>query len=324
MPTIPSQIIGHTRQCGDLLADIAYGNISHAYLFTGPAHLGKCTVARWFAYRILVDGKTGEEAKQVKDAVERLLHPDLLSLDALWIKDRQEDWNVIGQTSNVTQQHRAKADTPPKTNTIGIDDVRSLQNRLHETGSSAHLCCIIRSIDRMQPAAANAFLKVLEEPPPRVVFILTAESEHSVLQTIASRTRIVRFHPLPFAEIEPLLRGREEEDAAFALHLSQGAPGTLQQLLSDPDQLRAKRQMHAQAKQFWQTSSLSERLKWILLYADAKTENSELLLHLGLTLREHPDTERRAALLKAYTTLTQGFETNAHRGLLLEQFALAV
>jgi DNA polymerase-3 subunit delta' len=176
----------------------------------------------------------------------------------LWIEGKQDDWNLIGQYSNVQQQHRSKAPAA-KTDTISIEDVRSLQGRLHETGSSPHLCCLIRGIDRMQPTAANAFLKMLEEPPPRVRFVLTAESEHAVLPTIASRTRILRFYPVPSADMKSLLEGSEENDAAFALHLSQGAPGALRSLLQDPDLLRAKRQIHAQAKQFWQTSSLSAR-----------------------------------------------------------------
>ncbi len=324
MPIIPSQIIGHQRQCAELLSDIAHDNISHAYLFVGPKHIGKFTVARFAAWRILADGKTGEEVERIKDHIERLIHPDLLSLDMLWIKEKQEDWNKIGQYSNVSQQHRTKSDSPPKTDTIGIDDIRALQGRLNETGSSRHLCCLIHSIDRMQGAAANAFLKMLEEPPPRVVFLLTAESEHAVLPTIASRTRIVRFHPVPREQMRGLLGGRSDEEAAFALHLSEGAPGTLSTLLADPDLLRSKRQLHGQAKQFWQASSLLERLRWLLTYAEAKADIGELLLHLGLTLREHPDTKHRAGAMQAYMMLVRGLETNAHRGLLLEQFALAV
>ncbi len=324
MPTIPDQIIGHTQVQGQLLADIAHGNISHAYLFIGPPHLGKSTVARWFMWRILADGKPPEELRSIKDSVERLIHPDLLSLDALWMKDVQEDWSIIGQSSNVSQQHRAKASQPPKTDTIGIDDVRLLQGRLFETGSSDHLCCFIRSIERMQTPAATAFLKILEEPPPRVVFILTAESEHALLPTIISRTRVLHFHPLPQSELRPLLQADEGDDEAFALHLSQGAPGAFLRLIGDPDTLRAKRQLHGEAKRFWQARSLLEHLSCVTAYADAKKDIDELLLHLGLTLREFPEDSKRPAMMHAYMQLLSGLRTNAHRGLLLERFALAV
>ncbi|MSR67723.1 hypothetical protein EXS65_02780 [Candidatus Peribacteria bacterium] len=259
----------------------------------------------------------------MKDQVERLIHPDLLCLDKLWIEEKQDDWKVIGQYSNVSQQHRSKSPTA-KTDSISIEDIRALGQRLMETGSSRHLCCLIRSVERMQSAAANSFLKALEEPPPRVVFILTAESEHSLLKTVASRTRILRFHPLPKKSMRPLLEGHEDNDGAFALHLSQGAPGELLSLLGDPDALRSKRQLHSQAKQFWQARNLSERLSWIMTYADSKKNMEELLLHLWLTLREHPEDAKRSALCTAYMNLVSGLETNAHRGLLLQRFALAV
>ena len=323
MPALPKEIIGHSAEQAQLLADIAKDNVSHAYLLTGPKHLGKFTIAKWFAWRILADQKTPEETDAIKDQIERMIHPDFLCLDQLWIEEIQDDWKIIGQYSNVQQQHRSKAPAA-KTDTISIEDVRALQQRLHETGASKRLCCLIRSIDRMQPAAANAFLKVLEEPPPRVAFVLTAESEHSVLPTIASRTRILRFHPVSVADMQPMLAGFDEEEAAFALHLSQGAPGTLRSLLSSPEELRAKRQLHGQAKQFWQARTLHERLQWILPALEKKQDLDELLLHLGLALREHPDVARRQQSQQAYMALIRGLRTNAHRGLLLEQFALAV
>lgn len=323
MPVIPDPIIGHENVCASLLQDIAKDNVSHAYLFTGPKHLGKFTVARWFALRILADGRSPSDLPSIQDQIERLIHPDLLVLDMLWIEEDQDDWKLIGQYSNVQQQHRSKAPAA-KTDTISIEDIRTLSERLSETGSSKHLCCLIRSTERMQSAAANAFLKMLEEPPPRVVFILTAESEHALLPTIVSRTRVVRFHPLPPSVLQPLLRGHDEDDASFAVHLAQGAPGTLRSLLTDPDRLRAERQLHAQAKQFWQSSSLHERLRWLMTFAEAGKETTGLLLHLALTLREHPDDTHRGEQMRAYTDLLGGLRTNAHRGLLLERFALAV
>lgn len=324
MPPIHDQIVGHENVQGQLLSDIAHNNISHAYLFLGPAHLGKMTIARWFALRILADRTSPEDLKIIKDSIERLLHPDLLSLDALWIKDTQEDLKIIGQSSNLTQQHRIKASQPPKTDTIGIDDVRSLHGRLFETGSSPRLCCLIRSVERMQAPAATAFLKILEEPPPRVVFLLTAESEHVLLPTIVSRTRVIRLHPLSQSEMRPLMKGDGNDDEAFALHFAKGAPGAFLRLLNDPDTLRAKRQLHTQARQFFQATTLLERLSFVIPFAEKKQNIDELLLHLGLALREHPEDASRQAMTDAYMHLVSGFKTNAHPGLLLERFALAV
>ncbi len=323
MPNIPETIAGHERQLGELLQDIANRNIAHAYLFAGPEGIGKTTVALWFAWRLLVDHLPPNEAEPVRITMEKFIHPDFLCLDDLWIEEVQDDWVTIGQSSNVPQQHRSK-DTPARTDTIGIDDLRLLFERLQATGDSPHLCCIIRGIERMQPAAATSFLKILEEPPPRVVFILTTNSSATLLPTILSRTRTLRFAPLKNEAMISLLDGRDDEDAGFALHIAQGAPGTLRRLLNDPDRLRASKQLHSQAKQFWQTKSLKDRMSWLLKATEKKQAIDDVLLHLGLTLKELPDVMKRANLVKAYSSLTRALETNAHRALILERFALAV
>jgi hypothetical protein len=271
----------------------------------------------------LTEGLEPATYPAVWDQIDRMIHPDFLSMDALWIDGVQDDWRVIGQSSNVPQQHRAKAPTA-KTDVISIEDVRCLHERLQATGSSPHLCCLIRSIDRMQPAAANAFLKILEEPPPRVVFILTTGNEHALLPTVVSRTRIMRFFPLKPEELRPLTAGKDDEDAAFATHLSHGAPGTLLSLLQNPDALRLGKQLHTQARQFWKTGSLLERLKWIMPFADQRSTLPELLKHLGNALQELPDPVRKSRYTKAYSELVEALHTNAHRGLLLERFSLAV
>jgi DNA polymerase-3 subunit delta' len=322
MPPIPD-IVGHEKQLGALLQDIAKRNVAHAYLFTGAPHLGKFTIARWFAWQLLADDGNPSQDAVIRDQIERLIHPDFLSLDALWMEGVQEDWAIIGLSSNVPQQHRMKKPAA-KTDTISIEDVRLLQERLVTTGTSRHYCCLIRRIERMHAEAANAFLKILEEPPARVVFILTTENERSLLPTVVSRTRVVRFSPLQSDVLRPIIHGQDDDDAAFALHLAEGAPGKLVSLLTNPEVLRNAKQLHAQAKQFWQATTSLERLKWLMPFADKRDLLQEILPYLVATLREHPDLGRRAAWGKALTTLTDGLRTNAHRGLLLERFALAV
>jgi DNA polymerase-3 subunit delta' len=321
MPPLPDKIIGHEKQCALLLKDIASGNVAHAYLFSGPKHLGKFTIARWFALQLLSDGVPAEERADIQDTIERLIHPDFLSLDMLWIEGVSEDWNVIGETSNISQLHRSKAPTA-KTDVISIEDVRLLSERLYSTGSSKYYCCLIRSVERMQDAAANALLKILEEPPSRTVFILTTEAVSSLLPTLVSRTRVMHFRPLPKATLRELVAEGDDE-SLFAMHLSQGAPGKLLSLLADPDSLRESRQLHTQAKRFWQTTSLKERLTWLMPFIDEKGAQPDLLLHLGLALREHPDARQKVSYTRAYAALARGLKTNAHRGLVLQQFALA-
>lgn len=304
-----------------LSEDIAQHNVAHAYLFAGPPHLGKFSVARLFARDLLTHGLSADAAMARNDAIERLIDPDLLVLDQLWIADKQENWDVISQTSNAPQEHRAKKKV--RTDMISIDDIRALQDRLSVTAQSSVLCCLIRSIERLQDAAANAFLKLLEEPPSRVVFILTAEHLQELLPTIVSRTRVLLFKPLSHKELAPLVANISDDDATFVTHLSQGAPGRIVTLLKNPDLLREEKQLHAQARRFWDLKAPHERLQWFRPWMEKGKDLDPLLLHLGLTLRELlPDGRQEA--LEAYNDFVANSRTNAHRGLLLERFALAV
>ena len=164
--TAARDILGHAYARASLEADLKAGNLAHAYLFAGPRHVGKFAVAHWFVRRVLTEGLDPDAAAELTRQLDRLIHPDLLVLDQLWMDEICDDWDIISKTSNVPQEHRAKREPPMKTDTISIDDVRAIQERLHSTGAGTHRFCLIRSVERMQDEAANALLKILEEPPP--------------------------------------------------------------------------------------------------------------------------------------------------------------
>jgi DNA polymerase III delta prime subunit len=277
------------------------------------------TIAHWFARQILLADISDAEKELAQHQMDKLIHPDLLVLDQLWMEDRMEDWNAIAESSNIPQQHRAKAGT--KTDVITIDDVREIQHRLQETGSLPHRVCIIRGIERMQDAASNSFLKMLEEPPAGCVFILTTESLGTALPTIRSRARILRFERAPDREIQELLKDMTEEDASFVVHVAQGAPGVAIRLMNDPDALRAEKLLHTQAASFWGTSSLHDRLKQLEPLSKRGEDADRFLFHLALSLRETPAYQH--AQERALTELMQTLKTNAHRELQIQKFAMA-
>jgi len=314
-----SGIIGHQFQLKELLRDIEDENIAHAYLFSGPRHLGKMTIAKWFAFKLLSLNVPEEKIGDLKMKFDKLIHPDLMVLDSLWIEDDFEDWNEIAKTSNIPQQHRAK--NKAKTDTISIDDVRAIQKRLYETGTGKYKCCLVRSSERMQDEAANAFLKILEEPPPGVVFIMTVQEETSLLLTVVSRTRLVKFGRIPRQELVPLLENKSEDDIEFILHLSDGAPGTVISLRDNPDALRKERLLHSNAVSFWQSGSLLERLNILNVLHKKDEQSQKFLKHLSLALREQ-NTRPDHSAVSALTRLAGDLGTNAHRQLFAQRFAL--
>ena len=315
-------IVGHSEQQAQLQSDITSGNVSHAYLFSGPAHLGKMSLALQFAYNLLCIGEDEESFPTIQSSIEKRTHPDLHVLDMLWIEGIMEDVDTIAQYSNVPQIHRSKKPCA-KTDSISIDDIRALHSRLMETGTSRYRVCIIRNVERMQDAAANAFLKILEEPPEGLVFILTTQSKQSLLPTIVSRTRSMAFRRVGSKDLRKLLEGYSYDDQQFILHIARGAPGEVLTLRDDPDQLCLHKTIHGIARSFWQEQSLVRRLSLLKPIHTRGKEADQLLLHLGITLRE-----QESFIISANSTVYQryidGLRTNAHRQLLTQQFAIAV
>jgi DNA polymerase III delta prime subunit len=240
-------------------------------------------------------------------------------LDQLWIEDQFEDWNLIAKSTNVPLQHRAKAPAM-RTDIIAIDDVREIQTRLQETGNGQYRFCVIRGIERMQEGAANAFLKILEEPPPGRIFILTTDTLQTVLPTILSRSRVVRFQRVADRDVSTLLKDIDEVDQRFILHLAQGAPGRAVRLAQDPDALLEEKKIHEQALGFWKTSSLINRMMALVPLHEKGANADRFLFHLALALRETGNYTREQE--QALVELSEGLRTNASRPLMTEYFAM--
>ena len=151
----------------------------HAYLFTGPAGTGKRSLANSCARALLCESPSGRPC-DVCPACRRALmgnHPDVRALEP-----------------------------GGRGNQIRIDSIREaiswLEDRPFEARRRVLILC---GADKMNPAAQNALLKTLEEPPGDDVIIMTTDKASDLLPTIVSRCRIIRF---------PLL---SEEDAVKAL-----------------------------------------------------------------------------------------------------------
>ncbi|MBI4129452.1 hypothetical protein HY464_02050 [Candidatus Peregrinibacteria bacterium] len=310
-------IIGHETQIAELQSNIDTGNIAHAYLFSGPRSLGKMTVARWFARSLLLQGAEAMRDDTIRQ-IDHLVHPDLLVLDQLWMEGVSEDWHVIGRSSNIPQEHRSKI-PKAKTDTISIDDIRAIQGRLHETGGR-YRCCIIRSIERMQEPAANALLKMLEEPPEGLVFLLTTEQRSLLLPTVVSRVRLLPFFPVSPVLLRPLLQEIPSEDHQFCLHVAQGAPGVLQRFRMGKSALQEQRLLRTQAFSFF-SARPSERQKILERFAERRQELRFLLLHMALALREL----RPPAFLRwshAFPSFVQHLDARVNYALAVQQFVL--
>jgi DNA polymerase III subunit delta' len=218
------RLIGHDLAERTMLVAQQSGKLHHAWLLTGPRGIGKATLAWRFA-RFMLAGQAGglfgapDSLDVSADAPGRTLidarsHPDLFHL-----------------------RRTMNQDTGRMRNEIVIDDVRGLGEFMHMTPAMGDWrVAIIDSADEMNRNAANAVLKILEEPPPNAVLLIVAHAPGRLLPTIRSRCRRLALQPLADKTVIGLLgdyapNTSDDERAALA-RLAEGSIGRALELAS--------------------------------------------------------------------------------------------
>ena len=213
-------ILGHEWAVQLLRDHLTQGRLKHAYLFTGPPGVGRRTLALRLAQAIncLNPPEPATPCLNCRacQQLESMKHPDLL----------------------ITQ-----AEFPG--GVLKVDQIRELQHRLALAPYEArYKIALLLRFEEAHPSASNALLKTLEEPPARVILLLTAQSTESILPTIASRCEVLRLRPLPYAQVESGLEAGWDipaEQAHLLGHISGGRPGYALRL-SRSDELLEQRQ----------------------------------------------------------------------------------
>ena len=209
-------LIGHQDAENAFLEAWAAGRLHHAWLLAGPQGMGKAAFAARAARFLVTHGTDGAgETPPLDDpgdsAADRLVaagnHPEILHLNRQ-VKDKGKDL-----ARNIT-----------------IDQVRELKTRLHFSLSLGDWrVIIVDAIDDLEPAASNALLKTLEEPPAKTVFILVSHSPGRLLPTIRSRCRTLRFQPVEhdvmMAWLHELRPMTELAEVRATVAASGGVPG---------------------------------------------------------------------------------------------------
>ncbi len=132
---------------------------------------------------------------------------------------------------------------------IKIDRVRQVRSDMYRTGlSSAGRVVLIRDAERMMAPAANALLKVLEEPPGEVLFLLTARDAFSLPATIRSRCAVYPLAEMGQGECEAALRARGAENTAFLAAVYGGRLGLCLRAAEDPERGQSLQNALAAAK----------------------------------------------------------------------------
>jgi DNA polymerase-3 subunit delta' len=184
-------LVGHSAAERALLDAYRAGRMPHAWIIGGPEGVGKATLA-WRVARFLLANPDPPSAN-----VQRA---QALDVDPTSPASRQI---AALSSSDVALLRRQWNDKVKKLYTeIRVDEVRAAMRIFqHAAGGNGWRIAIIDSADELNRNAANALLKMLEEPPPRSLFLLIAHRPGRILPTIRSRCRLLMLEPLTEEEV---------------------------------------------------------------------------------------------------------------------------
>ncbi|OBX23975.1 DNA polymerase-3 subunit delta' [Gelidibacter algens] len=236
-----STLLGQEHLKNHLTQSVDNGRIPHAQLFVGPEGSGTLSMAIAYAQYILCGNKQsentgGNESCNLK--FQNYAHPDLHFAFPVATTDKVKkhpvsnhfmaEWRQLLKEQpygNLFDWYRLLG-IENKQGQIGVDEalniVRALSLKSYEGG---YKIMLIWMAEKMNTSAANKLLKLIEEPPAKTVFILIAEDEAQIINTIRSRCQVLHFPPLAEAVITEALQKNYQLDEATATKIAHQSNG---------------------------------------------------------------------------------------------------
>ncbi|MBL0178875.1 MAG: hypothetical protein IPP98_07085 [Gemmatimonadetes bacterium] len=245
-------LVGHNAARLDVLRAIASDALPQVLLLTGPQGVGKQRFALWLAQRLMCSASAGEPCGQCSGClrVQGLAHPDVHWFVPVPRPKAGEQEKQIDETAEMLGAVIAERRTQPLWGapdgmaSHGIASARLVQRRASLTAAEGGWrVFIIGRAERLvpqesSPEAANALLKLLEEPPVRTLFVLTTAEPGLVLPTIRSRAVPLRLSRLDDDAVRGFLKAQKPELATDQVVTA--ARGSIGLALATGDDSRAK------------------------------------------------------------------------------------
>ncbi|MBS8225469.1 DNA polymerase III subunit delta' [Vannielia litorea] len=234
-PRHTETLYGQEEAEARFLAAFNSGRLPHAWLITGPRGIGKATLA-WRIARFLIATPLAQDEGLFGEPEM----PESLEIDAGHPVARRISAGSEGNLMLLRRKWMEKPAPARFKTVIDVESARDLKKFFaYSAAENARRVVLIDSIDEMNASAANAVLKVLEEPPENTVLLLISHAPAALLPTIRSRCQVLPCAPLSEAALTAALReaGAEPpEDAgqrAALSALSEGSVATALQLIDD-------------------------------------------------------------------------------------------
>ncbi len=209
-PRVATSLIGHGDHEAALLSAYRAERLPHAIVIGGAAGIGKATLA-WRLARFIL-AHPDPSAVAVRAARDLSVPPDARVAAQVASLSHPDVSLLRREINEKTKRFYAE---------IRADDVRRTIGLFQRAaGAGGWRICVVDSAEDLNRSSANALLKLIEEPPPRALFLLVAHRPGLLLATIRSRSRLLRLSPLDRSEVAAIV-------ATLGPPWSNAAPGAI-------------------------------------------------------------------------------------------------
>lgn len=296
-------IIGQDEVKKRLIHSVEENRVSHAQLFLGAEGSGALPLALAYVQYILCKTRRGGEscglcASCTKNA--KLVHPDVHFVYPIAIKKHESEKS----TDVITEWREAFLQNPylnlsdwfshlnaeNKQPVIGVEESGEILRKLALTTYEGEFkVMIIWMPEKMNAAAANKLLKILEEPPDKTLFILVSENEEALLRTIYSRTQLIKITRVADDDIKKALmenKGLSQTDAAKIAYLADGNYNTALSLSSEGHGENIHLQKFREWMRMIYKADVVAAISWVEEIANSKVgrENQKAFLLYGMSI----------------------------------------
>jgi len=238
------QIIGQDAVKQRLVNSVKENRVSHAQLFLGPGGSGSLPLAVAYAQYLscedkLEDDSCGECSSCRK--YQKLMHPDLHFSYPFFAKHKEdtaitfiEQWRdaFLANPYLSLDTWRGYLDAENKQANINIAECHQIIKKLSFKPFESPYKILILWLPEYLDKAGNSLLKIIEEPQPNTLFILVAQNQDQILNTILSRTQLIKIPPLEFEDIKNNLVTQHNQTVDAATEIAYLAEGSLTDALA--------------------------------------------------------------------------------------------
>lgn len=285
------------------LLTAAFNNnrLSHALLFQGIGGGGKLPLAMATAQYINCLERTAVDScgdcmncRKIAQGI----HPDVHFILPIIARSHGGESFITDDYLPIFREHFLKnpylslaewssmTDAENKQISISIAEIRALRRKVElKAFEASYKVVVIWHVDKIRMEAANAFLKLLEEPPEQTVILMTAEDTSQILPTILSRCQIVPTHRIPYDTIKDILINKHQVEYNLADELAHLSGGSLSKAI---DLAQHSQSSHALSFMEWMricfpsNASMKKMMEWSDELAKQPKEHHKLFFEYAL------------------------------------------